>query len=173
MTKYNRMTLEERETIYLSLKCKQTQTSIATLLRRHKSSISPELKRYTKDSLGYLPDRSQEDARRFARRNVSLFRSAKLSSYVIEKLKLGFSPEQISGRMKLENNPIRVSHEAIYKYIYSEDGRRQKLRRTKWYSKKPKRATYQILQVLKLALYLLKSVKQKDILRVILWFLER
>lgn len=118
-------------------------------LRRHKSSISRELKRYTNDSLGYLPDRSQEDARRFARRNVSLFRSAKLSSYVIEKLKLGFSPEQIAGRMKLENNPIRVSHETIYKYIYSEEGRkqklsalltRQKLRRTKWYSKKPKKS---------------------------------
>jgi transposase, IS30 family len=149
MTKYNRMTLEERETIYLSLKLKQTQTSIAHLLGRHKSSVSRELKRCKNDSLGYLPDRAQGDACRFARRNVSLFRSAKLGSYVIEKLKLGLSPEQIAGRLKLENSAMRVSHETIYKFIYSDEGGKQKLstlltrqkpRRTKWYSKKPKKS---------------------------------
>ena len=38
-------------------------------------------------------------------------------------LKAGWSPEQIAGRMRLERHPIRVSHETIYRFAYSKDGR--------------------------------------------------
>lgn len=33
----------------------------------------------------------------------------------------------ISGRMKLENFPVKISHETIYQYIYSYKGQKQKL----------------------------------------------
>lgn len=41
------------------------------------------------------------------------------------KLKLGWSPYQIEGRLKLENeNKCIISHESIYHYIYSDMDRR-------------------------------------------------
>ena len=45
--------------------------------------------------------------------------------YVEQKLKLGWSPEAIAGRMKQLGMECRVSHEAIYQWIY---GRRRDLR---------------------------------------------
>jgi IS30 family transposase len=38
----------------------------------------------------------------------------------------GWSPEQVAGRMRLERHPMRVSHETIYRYAYSKDGRAEK-----------------------------------------------
>jgi IS30 family transposase len=42
---------------------------------------------------------------------------------VESRLKAGWSAEQIAGRMRLERHPIRVSHETIYRFAYSKDGR--------------------------------------------------
>ena len=36
----------------------------------------------------------------------------------MEHLKLGYSPEQIAGRLSLEYPKEKISHEAIYQYIY-------------------------------------------------------
>ena len=38
----------------------------------------------------------------------------------------GWSPEQIAGRMRLEQHPMRINHETIYRYAYSKDGRAEK-----------------------------------------------
>lgn len=46
-----------------------------------------------------------------------------LKAAVEDRLKAGWSPEQIAGRMRLERHPIRVSHETIYRFAYSKDGR--------------------------------------------------
>ena len=44
------------------------------------------------------------------------------------KIKAGWSPYQIEGRLKLENKGVcQISHESIYQYIYSDWGRRNKL----------------------------------------------
>ena len=143
------MTLVERETIYLSLSLSQSQTSIAKLLHRHKSTISREVARCKQDHLGYLPDRAEGCMRSRLRRNSGLFRSSRLKEHVIEHLKLGHTPEQIAGRLKLENSAMRVSHETIYRFIYSDEGlrlklssllTRQKPKRSKWYGKKPKKS---------------------------------
>jgi IS30 family transposase len=39
-------------------------------------------------------------------------------SYVTSKLKEGWSPEQISGRISIDHPELSISHEAIYQYIY-------------------------------------------------------
>ena len=44
----------------------------------------------------------------------------KTKEYVLEKLKLRWSPEQISGRLKIEGKIPYVSHKAIYHLIYYE-----------------------------------------------------
>ena len=46
-----------------------------------------------------------------------------LKEAIVDRLKAGWSPEQIAGRMRLERHPIRVSHETIYRFAYSKDGR--------------------------------------------------
>lgn len=148
MTKYHRITLYDRENIYRLLQTNHNQTSIAKQLGRNKSSISRELARCNSESLGYIPDRAQKNAESLLSRNPSLFRSNKLSACVISLLKEGWSPEQISCRLKLENSGFQVSHETIYKFIYSPEGQAQKLynlltrkkpKRTRWYSRKPKK----------------------------------
>src|SRR6056297_418685 len=46
-----------------------------------------------------------------------------LKAAIEDRLKAGWSPEQIAGRIRLERHPIRVSHETIYRFAYSKDGR--------------------------------------------------
>ncbi len=38
----------------------------------------------------------------------------------------GWSPEKIAGRMRLERHSMRVSHETIYRYAFSKNGRAEK-----------------------------------------------
>jgi IS30 family transposase len=44
--------------------------------------------------------------------------NSKLNAYVLAGLQKGWSPEQISGRMKLEKMDFTVCHESIYRYIF-------------------------------------------------------
>jgi IS30 family transposase len=77
-----------------------------------------------KDSdLGYIPDRAEEQAKKGKSRNTNTFRNSALLSLVEKKLFLGWSPEQISCRLKLENYPLFVSYETIYKFAYSKEGK--------------------------------------------------
>jgi len=48
---------------------------------------------------------------------------------VIDALKSGWSPEQIAGRTKLEDHPIRMSHETIYWFAYYKTGQSEELSR--------------------------------------------
>ena len=48
---------------------------------------------------------------------------------VLDGFDAGWSPEQIAGRMRLERHTMRVSHETIYRYAYSKDGRAEKFYR--------------------------------------------
>ncbi len=50
-----------------------------------------------------------------------------LRDLVLGRLNGGWNPEQTSGRMRFEGTFPRISHESIYKYAYSEDGRAIKL----------------------------------------------
>lgn len=43
-----------------------------------------------------------------------------IRSYVVEKLKLGWSPEQISLRLPIDHPKETISHEAIYQYVYAQ-----------------------------------------------------
>ena len=53
-----------------------------------------------------------------------------LRNEVIGKLKTGWSPEQIAGRLRIEPRaPYRICHETIYQYVYSESGQSQELGR--------------------------------------------
>jgi hypothetical protein len=49
-------------------------------------------------------------------------RTKHVQEHVEERLREGWSPQQIAGRMKQQNWADRISHEAIYQWIYSQRG---------------------------------------------------
>ena len=124
---YTRISLLEREIIYKLHLEKKSQTQISEITGRNKSSICREISRCKDSDLGYVPDRADEQARQSKRQrsggNAGLLRDKAMLLLVEKKLATGWSPEQISGRLKLEKKPLQISHETIYKFAYSKAGK--------------------------------------------------
>jgi IS30 family transposase len=150
MKRYKRISYEERVKIYIFNISGYNQTIIAKILGRHKSTISNELKRCREDPGGYLPDIANLRATNLNKRNTGLLKKhPKLQDYVENYLREGWSPEIIANRLKQENAAISVSHETIYRHVYSEEGQEKKLslhlprrkpKRTAKYGKKPRKS---------------------------------
>lgn len=124
--KYNHLTVEEREQIQKLLWQKKSVRYIAEKLGRSPSSISREIKR-NKPPLRnvYTPRLAHERAveNRSSRGDSKLNENSTLRGYVIKKLKINWSPEQISIRLLIdhkEDETMRISYEAIYQYIYEQ-----------------------------------------------------
>ncbi len=98
--------------------------AIARKLKRDPATISRELKRNSPPVHRgyYLPHKAQARARsRWAttHRHARL-KSARLVAYVRQRLRAGWSPELISGRVKRLKLGATVSHETIYRWVYTE-----------------------------------------------------
>lgn len=96
--------------------------AIAKAVNRSPSSISRELRRnFPPERKVYTPRLAHMRALEYRKRRgrTECLKSETIRSYVISRLKEGWSPEQISGRMKKEKIGS-VSHEAIYQFVYSE-----------------------------------------------------
>jgi transposase, IS30 family len=124
MKKHHKITASERDQIAWWLACGITIREMARGLGRSPSSISQELKRNQVDGVyGSIKAHQATEARkRHSHRG-----------FVLEKLKLGWSPQQISGRLKKEISegvrPKReyVNHESIYQFLYDPAQQDQKL----------------------------------------------
>lgn len=119
---YKHFTIEEREYIQQALWEKKSLRSIALAINRSPSSVSRELRRNNLiRTTIYTPRIAQEKAikKRSCRGRYERLKSGVIREYVISYLKLGYSPEQISGTMKKEKVGL-ISHEAIYQYIYHQ-----------------------------------------------------
>lgn len=126
---YPHLSLEERRNIAKWREAKMAVPEIADRLGRAASTIYRELKRnaYQDTELpnlnGYYAVNAQSmyERRRAVHRKLVIH--PELKAAVEEALKSGWSPEQIAGRMRLENHPVRISHETIYRFAYSKEGR--------------------------------------------------
>lgn len=120
---YKHFFVEEREKIQEMLWEKQSIRTIALELERSPSSVSREIAR-NKPALRnqYTPRVAHEHAlkKRKCRGRTLRLKSGFIRRYVADKLKEGYSPEQIAGRLSLEHPKESLSHEAIYQYIYSQ-----------------------------------------------------
>lgn len=121
---YRRLSGSEREDISRGLAAGKTQQEIAEFLDRDPGTISREINRNSGKS-GY---RAYSAGRR-ALRAASLRRTGKrrmtererLRAYILAGLRRHWSPREIVKRMKMEyphDEDMRISHEAIYQYIY-------------------------------------------------------
>jgi len=119
---YKHFTIEEREKLQLMWWERKSVRSMAKALNRSPSSVSRELKRnFPSERKVYAPRLAHERALR-KRRNrgrEDRLKNDTIRRYVTKHLKLRWSPEQISGRMKIDIGEY-ISHEAIYQYIYAQ-----------------------------------------------------
>lgn len=117
---YGHFTLEERCTVAQLQQAGQSIREIAAALDRSPSSVSRELRRNSGAHVGYKPSYAQEQAAARRWTGSRLERDAELCSLVLGRLKRGWSPEQIAGRLKQQHAPVTISHESIYRFIYAQ-----------------------------------------------------
>jgi IS30 family transposase len=118
---YKQLTVRQRERLAKLSHDGHSLAEIAKALSRDKSTISRErIRNGSPQCRYYTPCLAQ--ARSEQRRSQAIrrprIRSERIRAYIREKLKLGWSPEIIAGRLPLEHRGLHVSHEAIYQYLY-------------------------------------------------------
>lgn len=123
-TKYRCLSDSEREEISRGLAINESQISIARRLSRDPSTISREITRnsgasgYRAFSAGRRANVSASSRRHGTQR---LIREKCLRDYILARLRKRWSPREIVRCMKMEypdDMTMRISHEAIYQYIY-------------------------------------------------------
>jgi IS30 family transposase len=119
---YAHLTKEERIRLESFLIAGKTQKDCARLLGRSASAISNEIARNS-DGNGLYEARSahKRSRRRKWKPKKKVNEDLVLQKYVIDHLFKGWSPEQIAGRLKDENNDVAVIHfDTIYWWVYQE-----------------------------------------------------
>ncbi len=124
-TKYNQLTSQERDLLGIMLAKGKSYSKIAINLGRNKSTISREINRNGSKirKKHYLPHKAQSRSAKKRQKSYEKrkkINNAHLRDYVSMKLKSGWSPELISGRIALDGNLSSISHETIYQWIYNE-----------------------------------------------------
>lgn len=134
----------DRKVIEVLLNRGESRTKIAKELGVHKSTIGREVNNRSTPN-GYFADIAHlnyEVRRERTGTNARKIIHSQTRNYILLRLQSGWSPEQISGRMKREKREDRICHETIYNFVYNESYckrekayqylRRGKKRRTKW-----------------------------------------
>ena len=124
--KNSRLTHKERVQIETLLGEKKTKSYIAKILKRARSTISREVNKWVQNKTDkYDADLAHWNAKDdyLNKRNLDKISSLpKLRIYVYRSLLSQWTPEQIAGRIKdlYPNDPtMRISHESIYRFIYT------------------------------------------------------
>ena len=118
MKDYTHLSMRERCLIAIFLDMDAKIVAIATRSGRHRSTIYREIKR-NKQGSRYMPGIAHQLAgQRHPCPPSKLQLNSALNQYVLKGLKKGWSPEQISGRMKADKMNFFICHESIYRYIY-------------------------------------------------------
>lgn len=121
---YEHLSLRERVEIEILHKAGCSLRRIGQTLGRCASTISRELQRNARPTKQWRGRYEGERAHALARRRrrwdarFKLARQPDLRALVRQGLAMGRSPEQIAGRLALEQGRPVISHESIYRFIY-------------------------------------------------------
>ena len=144
MWHYKHFSEKEREDLYFYLLEWKKQYEIADLIGKDSSSICREIKRNStlkdmtrhhdtktsKTKYHYLPDKAHKkyiERKREVGQMWTILKWYKIREQVIWYIRLGYSPPLISWIIGKEWL-WKISHEAIYQFIYHEDYKHMKLR---------------------------------------------
>ena len=130
----------------------RTLDEIANKLKRHKSTISREFNLNASTEYEcYLASRANERAvkRRKSASRRDRINDLEIRVYVHQKLREHWSPELIAGRLPTDLKGLKISHETIYQYIYTQPltkrvslvqclARQHRVRRKKVAGRRPK-----------------------------------
>lgn len=125
---YSHLTLEERCRLCGLMEMGLSKAEIARRLGRDRSTVYREIGR-NRCVDGYRPDSAERRAWARKFRGSRIMRSTRLRAHIEDRLAMGWSPEQIAGRMEREGVDHKVSAESIYRHVYSPAGRRAGLPR--------------------------------------------
>ena len=125
---YKHLSSEERDKIAVLRAQGYSLNKIAKMINRNKSTISRELRRNSSPTYDvYLPHKANQRAK--SRKQLSgkrpRLKNLTVRTFVINKLKLGWSPELIAGSLPLHFTKLAISHEAIFQHIYDKHVRKQ------------------------------------------------
>jgi IS30 family transposase len=121
---YEHLCAFERNFIQRELNLKSSRSRIALALGRSVSTVSREIRRNgggSDQSSGCVYDAAGAGSRTAQRRRrgpVRLAEGSSLREHVFGQIRTGWSPQQISGRLKHMQGAEQVSHETIYQAIY-------------------------------------------------------
>ena len=119
MKKYTQLTEVQRYQIEALKKAKKEQKDIAVIIGVSASTISREIRR-NRGLRGYRPKQAHTKAlirRREAAKAIKM--TAEVIDFIETKIQLDWSPEQVSGWLRLERNLI-LSHERIYQHVWAD-----------------------------------------------------
>lgn len=147
--KYSHLTRQDRHVFYAYLKESLSFREIEKRMKRNAGGLCMEIKQHSKNGTreGYLPDFAhlKSQFRKWDANRRKPLKSREVMEYVLEKLADKWSPDQISKTIKLDypnNSEMRISHETVYQFINSEEGKELgivgNLRRGKFRKKKKK-----------------------------------
>lgn len=125
---YHHFKPDERNELAALLRAGLKQNKIAVLLGKSGAAVSQELKRITAlTKTGYDAGLAKENAKRKRiaanQRFQKIENNRWLRSYIIKKIEKYWSPEQISGRLKLKyknHKEKQIGKDSIYKFIYGK-----------------------------------------------------
>jgi len=131
--KYRKLTKADRILIAQWRGQGLTCRAVAKLLGRHVSTVSREIKGNSFKGVVYEPLHAQHQSeikKNKAWEAKEPLKNGWLYSYVLDKLRCGWSPEQISGRLRLKYKDLpdkQIGVETIYRFIYGERNRKLRL----------------------------------------------
>jgi IS30 family transposase len=127
--RYDQLDLDDRIEISRLHAAGKSRREIGQLMRRDASTIGRELRRNSLPRGDYKPASADRIAFSRRRRLSKIERLSRLRDHVCDHLAMGWSPEQIAGRLRLEGSEHEISHESIYRFIYRPNVRKKKLYR--------------------------------------------
>lgn len=124
---FRHLTAKDRDRIHALYGHGHTQKDVARVLGVNPGTISRELHRYGRKTWRYSADRAQEDAdekrANSKRPGMKIEENPDLKQYIIKELRRLRSPDEIAGHLKRVGATPRVGTNAIYKWLYSDDGK--------------------------------------------------
>jgi IS30 family transposase len=117
---YRQINLTEREQIKALKKAGKSYREIGKILGRSHTSVMREWKRHSNLS-AYQPAMAQAEANYYKKkqRRQAALKNNQIWLYVCLQLLEGWSPEEISGRIKRDIGE-RIHHSTIYEFIYRQ-----------------------------------------------------